>query len=241
MRKINLKGFTLIELLVVIAIIAILAAMLLPALNKARERARRAVCMNNLKQTYLGMSMYASDYEGYYPIMRIKLGGWSSSLCYIIHLGMYSPIGLGCLYPTYSRSLKIYYCPSARHQGSECSYRYAKNVWGTARNIYMHYVYPYYYIEDATGNNLKVVEDGVNSAWYAKQDKIPAKTIILADRTPYIQSVSGVVTHLGEYVNLLHNDGSIGGKISGDSPVPWQNNSGGYLSELDWWKWAENY
>jgi prepilin-type N-terminal cleavage/methylation domain-containing protein len=67
-------AFTLIELLVVVAIIAVLAALLLPALNRARRQAKMALCLSNTKQLATVMIMYTNDYDAYYPARRAD--GW---------------------------------------------------------------------------------------------------------------------------------------------------------------------
>ena len=114
------NGFTLIELLVVIAIIAILAAMLLPVLSKTRERARQAVCTNNLKQIGTGMAMYTSDWDGYYTPAQCQI--WFKTLCPYLNVdrtrATASPSGASYITP--------FYCPSDRvpreHDSAKVSY-----------------------------------------------------------------------------------------------------------------------
>jgi prepilin-type N-terminal cleavage/methylation domain-containing protein/prepilin-type processing-associated H-X9-DG protein len=137
-RRCGDAGFTLIELLVCISIIAVLLGMLLPSLSHSKELARRVACANKLRSLGTGLSLYAGEHDGVYPV---------EELC-----GNPQHVLVPALYDSYVSSRDVFYCPNAGKieryaQSSEYGGPGGDSVINTNENWERHYItYKYFSI-----------------------------------------------------------------------------------------------
>ncbi|HOJ39015.1 MAG TPA: DUF1559 domain-containing protein [bacterium] len=202
------SGFTLIELLVVIAIIAILAAILLPALSKAREKARQTTCLNNLKQIGTWIHMYAQDYSDMLPPRNQRYGTQTRNFQYII--SAYADKNILATLATSSPQLhSVFSCPS---KPKTYSWSYAGNVVVT--------------------NQLFADVSGGRHVGLLSRIPIPDKIVMIYDsKNAYefnsITKITNFETRHSGLGNILYADGHVGSKrelVAGDFP-----------SQESWW------
>jgi prepilin-type N-terminal cleavage/methylation domain-containing protein/prepilin-type processing-associated H-X9-DG protein len=176
-NKLNLHGFTLIELLVVIAIIAILAAMLLPALGRARKLARSIACVNNLKQFGTVSGMYAGDYDGYLQLTRQGDSYWNSSSW--VQTSLEYTGGNKKIFLCPQNVTRAYEPPVLALKGMKISYRqnlYVGGAYGTQAWMYPQFAWfaPHKLNRFVRPGKVIIMTDGNYDTWIGAPDQYPA-------------------------------------------------------------------
>lgn len=203
--------FTLVELLIVIAIIAILAAILLPALTKAREKAQAIKCLSNLKQNGTYVSMYADANNGIFSMYQNGPEEWNSMLALIKRQG-------------YTEAGPTFVCPLTKPGKYDITlgvneanaYTYGANLtgrplyWGTERSL-----------EPSDGGSYMVPGMGgsVPGFWYIKIDKLrfasrfhlmfDSLDILTGMQTFFVTNIKKVNTPHNQRANILFADGHV--------------------------------
>jgi len=202
------KGFTLIELLVVVAIIAVLAALLLPALSRAQQKARIIGCVNNLKQMGCGSLMYAEDYRGnfsgpsWYPVLKAGITPHSG---YTDRSD--SDDDLNWLYPNYAKSLGTFICPATRNTIRNTPISYADAPNGT-------------YLEDLMNNAVNAKTNGASyevfGVWYPQRNDPCGK------KKTEREVQTHEITHYPAAINTRPGPSAFFLVMDGDDPNPSQ-------------------
>jgi prepilin-type N-terminal cleavage/methylation domain-containing protein/prepilin-type processing-associated H-X9-DG protein len=223
----RIKAFTLIELLVVIAIISILAAILFPVFARARENARKAACMSNLKQIGLAVQMYLQDYDGIFPFAR----NWYPNEGAYTATSTSDPLP-GSWYTIlqpYTKSYQVFICPTAgpiTDSSGKLNFSggYGWNVSGTKN-------YGYY---SGIGNGFGAylgaagtpTGDRVNEASVSE----PSQTILVTDPSSSGYTGNGIyaIGYIKSYIPVLHG-GQVGPFYASPVVVPEFSGGGNYL------------